>query len=75
MGVQDLSKELRESSKLTNELSEFCGKKIGIDASIWLNKAIFSSPEIGLLFYQLPAVAIGHKISHFLDRLHHTLMV
>ena len=49
MGVKDLSKELRPSSKLTTRLADFDGSTVGIDASIWLNKAIFSSPEIGLL--------------------------
>ena len=70
MGVKDLSKELRSSSKLSTKLSDFTGKVIGVDASIWLNKAIFSSPEIGALFHQLPPVSLAHQISQYFDRLH-----
>ena len=70
MGVKDLSKELRSSSKLATKLSDFNGKTVGVDASIWLNKAIFSLPEIGALFHQLPPVSLGHLVSHYFDRLH-----
>ena len=52
MGVKDLSKELRPSNKLSSHLSTFSGKIVGLDASIWLNKALFSSPEINVLFHQ-----------------------
>ena len=69
MGVKDLSKELRSSSKLTTHSSDFNGKIVGVDASIWLNKAIFSSPEIGTLFHQLRQVSLGHQISIYFDRL------
>ena len=69
MGVKDLSKELRSSSKLTTRLSDFNGKIVGVDTSIWLNKAIFSSPEIGTLFHQLPQVSLAHQISIYFDRL------
>ena len=46
MGVQDLFKELRASKKLVTNLSDFSGKILGVDASIWLNKA---SAEISQL--------------------------
>ena len=62
MGVQDLSKELRASKKLVTNL-------LGIDASIWLNKAIVASSEISLLFHQEPRVTVGHLIDQFFDRL------
>ena len=68
--MKDLSKELRPSAKLTTRLSQFDGSTVGIDASIWLNKAIFSSPEIGLLFHQLPSVSLGHLVGQYFDRLH-----
>ena len=70
MGVKDLSKELRPSTKLTTRLSDFDGTTVGIDASIWLNKAIFSTPEMGLLFHQLPSVSLGHLVSQYFERLH-----
>ena len=69
MGAKDLSKELRSSSKLTSRLSDFNGKIVGVDTFIWLNKAIFSSPEIGTLFHQLPQVSLGHQIGTYFDRL------
>ena len=69
MGVQDLSKELRASKKLVTNLSDYSGKILGVDASIWLNKAIFASPEISLLFHQEPRVTVGHLIDQFFDRL------
>ena len=70
MGVKDLSKELRQSDKLTSHLSTFSGKVVGLDASIWLNKALFSSPEITALFHQLPKVSIAHLIRKYFDVLH-----
>ena len=69
MGVQDLSKELRASKKLVTNLSDYSGKILGVDASIWLNKAIFASAEISLLFHQEPRVTVGHLIDQFFDRL------
>ena len=62
MGVQDLSKELRASKKLVTNLSDYSEKILGIDASIWLNKAIVASSEISLLFHQEPRVTVGHLI-------------
>ena len=70
MGVKDLSKELRPSNKLSSHLSTFSGKIVGLDASIWLNKALFSSPEINVLFHQLPRVSISHLIGKYFDTLH-----
>ena len=69
MGVQDLSKELRASKKLVTNLSDYSEKILGVDASIWLNKAIFASTEISLLFHQEPRVTVGHLIDQFFDRL------
>ena len=69
MGVQDLSKELGASKKLVTNLSDCLGKILGVDASIWLNKAIFASAEISLLFYQEPRVTVGHLIDQYFDRL------
>ena len=69
MGVQDLSKELRASKKLVTNLSDYSEKILGIDASIWLNKAIVASSEISLLFHQEPRVTVGHLIDQFFDRL------
>jgi 5'-3' exonuclease len=69
MGVQDLSKELRASKNLVTNLSDYSEKILGVDASIWLNKAIFASPEISLLFHQEPRVTVGHLIDQFFDRL------
>jgi 5'-3' exonuclease len=70
MGVQDLSKELRASKKLVSSLSVFNGKTLGVDASIWLNKAIFSSPEISVLFHQEPRVSVGHLIDQYFNSLY-----
>ena len=70
MGVQDLSKELRPSTKLTTCLSGFNGSTFGIYASIWLNKASSSSPEIGLLFHRLPSVSLRHLMSQYFNQLH-----
>jgi XPG N-terminal domain len=70
MVVKDLSKELRPSDKVTSHLSTFTGKIVGLDASIWLNKALFSSSEITALFHQLPRVSIAHLIGIFFDILH-----
>lgn len=70
MGVKDLSKELRPSDHLISCLSTLSGKIVGLDASIWLNKALFSSPEIIALFHQLPRVSISHHIKKFFDILH-----
>ena len=68
MGVQDLSRELRASKKLDTKLSDFEGKILGVDTSIWLNKAIFASPEISVLFHQEPRVTVGHLIDIYFDR-------
>ena len=70
MGVKDSSKELRPSSKPSSHLSTFSGKIVGLDASIWMNKALFSSPEITVLFHQLPRVSIAHLIAKYFDILH-----
>jgi 5'-3' exonuclease len=68
MGVQDLSKEFRPSRELTSNISQLRGKIVGIDASIYLNKALNSSPEISLLFHQEPSVTVGHLIRKYFDR-------
>ena len=70
MGVKNLSKELRTSRKLVTNLSDYSGKILGIDASIWLSKAVFASSEISTLFHQEPKVAVEHLIDQFFDRLH-----
>lgn len=75
MGVKDLSKELRASDELVTSLSNFSGKILGVDASIWLNKAISVSPEISTLFHQEPTVTVGHLIDQFFDRLHSVFIV
>ena len=69
MGVKDLSKELRASKKLVTNISDYSGKILGVDASIWVNIAIFASPEISTLFHQEPSVTVGHLIDQFFDRL------
>ena len=43
------------------------GKVDGLDASIWLNKALFSSPEISSLFHQSPSVSLTSHIDWYFD--------
>ena len=69
MGVQDLSRELRASKNLDTKLSDFGGKILGVDTSIWLNKALFASPEISVLLHEEPRVTVGHLIDMYFDRL------
>lgn len=63
-----MSRELRASKNLDTKLSDF-GGKIGVDTSIWLNKALFASPEIIVLLHQEPRVTVGHLIDMYFDRL------
>ena len=62
MGVQDLSKELRPSDGRSSVISSISGKIVGLDASIWLHKSLFSSPEMTTLFHQLPLVSLAHTV-------------
>ena len=68
--MKDLSKELRQSDKLTSHLSTFSLKVVGLDAPIWLNKALFSSAEITVLYHQLSKVSITHLIAKYFDVLY-----
>ena len=70
MGVKDLSKELRASNSLTSKLSDLSGKILGVDVSIWLNIALFSSPEIYHCFHQDPKVTVGPIIESYLNSMH-----
>lgn len=70
MGVQDLSKELRPSDVRSSLLSSLSGKIVGLDASIWLHKCLFSSPEMTTLFHQLPPVSIAHIVDRYFNQLH-----
>ena len=70
MGVKDLSKELRASNALVSKLSDLSGKILGVDVSIWLNKALFSSPEICHSFHQDPKIAVGSNIEPYLNSMH-----
>ena len=70
MGVKYFSQELRSSKIRASQLSDFNGKVVGVDASIWLNKAIFALPEIGVLFHQLPPVSLGQPIRQYFDQLY-----
>jgi 5'-3' exonuclease len=72
MGVKDLSKELRPPRKLTSNMSEFKDKILGIDASIYLHKAINSSSEISALFHQHPPVTVRPLIDRYFDKLYAT---
>ena len=67
MGVQDLSKELRASNILVSKLSELSGKILGVDTSVWLNKASFSCPEFCHYFYQEPHVTVQPIIESYLN--------
>ena len=60
MGIKDLSKQLRESNKPISYLSALKSNILGVDTSIWLNKAIFSSTELGHIFHQEPRVSVCH---------------
>ena len=60
MGVQDLSKEYRSLKEHISNIYELKDNIIGIKISIHLYKALFSSPEISLLFHQRPSVSLGH---------------
>ena len=70
MGVKDLSKELRASNALVSKLSDLSGKILGVDVSIWLNKALFSSPEIYHYFHQDPKVTVGPIIESYLNSMY-----
>ena len=67
MGIKDLSKQLRESNKPASKLSELKDYILGVDSSIWLNKAIFSSPEFCHSFHQEPRVSVAHLIEMYMD--------
>ena len=69
MGVQDLSKELRPSDVRSSLLSSLSGKVVGLDASIWLHKSLFSSPEMTMLFHQLLPVSLAHIVDLYFDQL------
>ena len=68
MGVEGLSKELRPSGVRSSLLSSLSGKIVGLDASIWLHKSLFSSPEMTTLFHQLPPVSVAHIIDRYFDQ-------
>ena len=70
MGVKDLSKVLRASNALVSKLSDLSGKILGVDVSIWLNKALFSSSEICHCFHQDPRVTVGPIIESYLDAMY-----
>jgi 5'-3' exonuclease len=70
MGVKDLSKELRPTKVLTSNISELNGNIMGIDASIYLHKALTSSSDMGALFHQVPSVTVGLLIDRYFDKLY-----
>ena len=43
---------------------------LGVDVSIWLNKALFSSPEIYQFFHLDPKVTVGPVIESYLNSMH-----
>jgi hypothetical protein len=53
-------------------MSEFKDKILGIDASIYLHKAINLSSEISALFHQHPPVTVGPLIDRYFDKLYAT---
>ena len=67
MDVKDLTKELRGSNALLSELSDLSGKILGVEFSIWLNEALFSSPEIYHYFHQDPKVSVEPIIESYLN--------
>ena len=67
MGIKDLSKQLRESNKPVSLLSDLKNNILGVDSSIWLHKAIFSSPEFCQTFHQEPRVSVAHLIEMYMD--------
>ena len=69
MGIKDLSKQLRVSNKATSKLSDLKDQILGVDTSIWLNRAIYSSPEICHGFHQEPRVSVAHIIDMYMDSL------
>ena len=70
MGVKNLSKELRAPNSLVSKLSDLSGKTHGVDVSIWLNKALFSSTEIYQFFHLDPKVTVGPVIESYLNSMH-----
>ena len=70
MGVKNLSKELRAPNSLVSKLSDLSGKTLGVDVSIWLNKALFSSPEIYQFSNLDPKVNVGPVIESYLNSMH-----
>jgi exonuclease 1 len=46
------------------------GKILGVDTSIWLNKAIFSCPEFCHHFHQVPHVSVEAIIEAYLNSMH-----
>ena len=67
MGIIDLPQLLRESKKPTSKLSELSESILGVDTSIWLNKAIFSSTEFCHSFCQEPSISVAHIIDLYMD--------
>ena len=67
MVITDLPKLLRESKKPTSKLSELSASILGVDTSIWLNKAIFSSAEFCHSFCQEPSISVAHIIDLYMD--------
>jgi 5'-3' exonuclease len=67
MGITDLPKLLRESKKPTSKPSELNDCVLGVDTSIWLNKAIFSSTEFCHSFCQVPSISVAHIIDVYMD--------
>jgi XPG N-terminal domain len=56
MGITDLPTLLRESKKPTSKLSELNDSVLGVDTTIWLNKAIFSGAEFCYSLSQEPSI-------------------
>ena len=67
MGIKDLSKQLREFNKPVSLLSDLKNSTLGENSLIWLNKAIFSSPEFCHTFHQEPRISVAHLIEMYVD--------
>ena len=59
---------MRPSSVRSSLLASLSGEIVELDASIWLHKSLFSSPEMTTLFHQLPPVSIAHIVDRYFDQ-------
>jgi hypothetical protein len=79
MGVEGLSKLLRNSKKLVNHLRELAGLIVGVDGFVLLHRIILSKACIRE-FHQIPSTDLymhvsNHYHSHFSHHLDLSLIV